>query len=61
MVKKEKKHVVTFAATPREMKMLELIRTTHKRKTYTDTLRVLVMRENEKILAQNIAVATQQA
>ncbi|MBQ7731566.1 MAG: hypothetical protein IJT68_07005 [Lentisphaeria bacterium] len=57
MVKKEKKHVVTFAATKSEMKMIELIRKTLRRKTYTDTIRVLIMKESEKILSQNIGTA----
>ena len=55
MVKQKQKHVITFSATPSEMKMIEMIRTVHKRKTYSDTFRVLITNEHEKILNQNVA------
>ncbi len=57
MVKQTKKHVITFSATPDEMKMIELIRCVNKRKTYSDTFRVLIMKEHEKILNQNVGTA----
>lgn len=59
MEEKKQKHVVTFAATQDEMKKIELIRRENKRKTYTDTIRVLVENEYEKILKKNIGVAIQ--
>ena len=57
MVKQNKKHVITFSATPDEMKMIELIRCVNKRKTYSDTVRVLIMKEHEKILNQNVGMS----
>ena len=57
MAKQNKKHVITFSATHDEMKMIELIRCVNKRKTYSDTFRVLIIKEHEKILNQNIGMS----
>ena len=57
MAKQNKKHVITFSATQDEMKMIELIRCVNKRKTYSDTFRVLIIKEHEKILNQNIGMS----
>lgn len=56
MMKKQKKHIITFAATQDEMGMIKKIMDARRRKTYSDTIRILIIEENEKILRKNIAI-----
>jgi len=39
-----------FVATPEEQRIIELVKQNLKRKTYSDLIRYLLMREAEKIL-----------
>ena len=55
-MKKQKKHIITFAATQDEMGMIKKIMDARRRKTYSDTIRILIIEENEKILRKNIAI-----
>lgn len=54
---KPQRRSISYAASPEEMNMLEQIKTFHKRKTYTDAIRLLIMNEAEKILSQNCTIA----
>ena len=55
-----KKHPISFAASDEEYKLLEQIMQHHKRATFSDTIRFLILREAENFLPKNVSIEIKQ-
>ena len=53
--KKTKIRQITLMASADEIRRIELIMHDRKRSNYSDTMRILIIEESEKILNKNIA------